>query len=61
MKVEILLERMWGYEKTMPEVKKKKKKNSRWMTEETPKIVKDRWKAKGKGDKSRISILKAIF
>lgn len=42
-------------EKTMPEVKKKEK--MRHIIEETLKIVKDRWEAKFKGDKSRIRTL----
>lgn len=33
----------------------------KWTTEEILKTIKDRWEAKVKVDKSRISILNAVF
>lgn len=39
----------------------KDKKKMKWTTEEILKTIKDRWEAKVKVDKSKISILNAVF
>lgn len=60
MKVEILLERMWGYEKTMPEVKKKKKIQGEWQKKHQ-KLLKTDEKQKGKVTKAGLASWKQFL